>query len=241
MLLSAIVLACILAALLAMGQLIALLIQEKRAQASLPPPTRRRLHLLQRSRMDPSTVDDAGVAVVRDKLPRGVRILEGVLLSAVLAATILAALVVIGPRFLPYQVLVVRSGSMSPTIPTGSLVVYHRVNAAQVHKGQVILYNEPGNPAITITHRVVKVVNDPSGRFFITKGDANGSPDPWHVKAVGVGWVVAGHVPYLGYAMVYLESAPARLLLVTLPALALGVIFVLESWRPKRRSEALAN
>ena len=236
-----IVLACILAALLVMGQLIALLIQEKRARSPFSPPVRRRLHLLQRARTDPSTVEVGETAVVRDKLPRAIRILEGVLLSAVLAATILAALVVVGPRFLPYQVLVVRSGSMSPTIPTGSLVVYHRVSSAQVNKGQVILYNEPGNPAITITHRVVKVVNDPSGRFFITKGDANGSPDPWHIKAAGVGWVVAGHVPYLGYAMVYLESTPARLLLVTLPALALGLIFVLESWRPKQRSEALAN
>jgi signal peptidase len=114
------------------------------------------------------------------------------------------------------------------------------VSATQVHPGQVILYNEPGNPGISVTHRVVKVVNDPSGRFFITKGDANGSPDPWHVKANGVGWVVSGHVPYLGYAMVYLESTPARLLLVTLPALALGAIYIIETWRPRRPSGTLA-
>ena len=241
MLFLVIVLASIVAALVAMGQLTALLIQDRRAHPHRPAPAPRspRLPGLRRSSQG-ATVEPAD-PVVREKLPRGVRILEGVLLSAVLAATVLAALIVIGPRFLPYQVLVVRSGSMSPTIPTGSLVLYERVSAAKVHQGQVILYNEPGNPSITITHRVVKVVNDPSGRFFITKGDANGTPDPWHVKANGVGWVVSGHVPYLGYAMVYLESTPARLLLVTLPALSLGLIFLLETWRPKRRSEALAN
>src|SRR5581483_11354295 len=35
--------------------------------------------------------------------------------------------ITIGPRFLPYQALIVRSGSMSPTIPTGSIVFYTKI------------------------------------------------------------------------------------------------------------------
>jgi hypothetical protein len=30
-----------------------------------------------------------------------------------------------------------------------------------------------------------------TGRYFVTKGDANGAPDDWRVPAVGTGWVAS--------------------------------------------------
>jgi signal peptidase len=47
--------------------------------------------------------------------------------------------ITIGPRFLPYQALIVRSGSMSPTIPTGSIVFYRKTDASKVKVGDVIV------------------------------------------------------------------------------------------------------
>jgi signal peptidase I len=141
--------------------------------------------------------------------------------------------VTIGPRFLPYQALVVRSGSMAPTIPTGSIVFYNKVNAAKVKVGQVIVFNRPGEPNEKVTHRVYKIATGPTGRYFVTKGDANGAPDDWQVPAVGTGWVAKFHVPTVGYALADLQSTTARLLLLLIPALLLGLITLYEIWRDR--------
>jgi len=156
----------------------------------------------------------------------------------VAAATVVALgllAVSVGPRFLPYQALVVRSGSMSPTIPTGSIVFYHKVTAAKVKVGDIIVFDKPGQQNEKVTHRVFKISNGPTGRFFTTKGDANGTPDDWQVPAVGTGWVASFHIPGIGYALADLQSTTARLLLLLIPALLLGAITLYEIWRDRER------
>lgn len=141
--------------------------------------------------------------------------------------------ITVGPRFLPYQALIVRSGSMAPTIPTGSIVFYKKKDASKVKVGDVIVFGRPGVPNEKVTHRVVKIGKSSTGRYFITKGDANGTPDDWQVPAVGTGWVSAFHIPTIGYALVDLQSTIGRLLLLIIPALALGAITLYEIWRDR--------
>ena len=156
------------------------------------------------------------------------------LILAVAAVIVIGLLALtIGPRLLPYQALVVRSGSMSPTIPTGSVVFYHKVSADKVRVGQIIVFNRPGQTGERVTHRVYKVVNSPTGRYFETKGDANGAPDGWRIPAVGTGWVAGFHVPVAGYVLADLQSTTARLLLLLIPALGLGIITLTEIWRDR--------
>jgi signal peptidase I len=143
--------------------------------------------------------------------------------------------VTVGPRFLPYQALIVRSGSMSPTIPTGSIVFYKKIDAAKVKAGDVIVFAKPGQPNEKVTHRVYKVGQSSTGPFFITKGDANGTPDDWRVPAVGTGWISVFHVSSVGYALVYLQSTLARLLLLVIPAILLGAITLYEIWQDRAR------
>lgn len=157
-----------------------------------------------------------------------------------LAAVVLLATVV-GPRFLPYEALIVRSGSMSPTIPTGSVVFYHREAADSVKVGQIIAFVEPGRPGFVVTHRVHAIESTRSGRYFITKGDANAVPDDWQVPASGVGWVAAYHLPYIGYGLSWLATSLARILLITVPALGLGILLLLDQRPPRRQGEALAS
>ena len=160
------------------------------------------------------------------------------LLLAVVSVIVFGLLAItIGPRVLPYQALVVRSGSMSPTIPTGSVVFYHRVAAEKVKVGQVIVFSRPGQPSERVTHRVFKIATGPAGRYFVTKGDANGVPDDWRVPAVGTGWVASFHVPYVGYVLADLQSTTARLLLLLIPALALAGITLYEIWRDREQGE----
>jgi signal peptidase I len=151
--------------------------------------------------------------------------------GAVLVVGLLA--LTIGPRVLPYQALVVRSGSMAPTIPTGSVVFYHQVPANKVTVGQIIVFARPGQTGERVTHRVYKIGTSSAGRYFETKGDANAAPDDWRVPAVGTGWVAGFHVPVAGYVLADLQSTTARLLLLLIPALGLGAITLYEIWRDR--------
>ena len=152
------------------------------------------------------------------------------LLLAVATLVVLGlAAITVGPRFLPYQALVVRSGSMEPTIPTGSVVFYRKIDAAKVKVGDVIVFAKPGQENEKVTHRVYQISRDPNGgRYFTTKGDANGTPDEWRVPAAGTGWIAVAHVPAIGYALADIQSPLGRILLLLVPALLLGVITVYE-------------
>ena len=160
----------------------------------------------------------------------------GWILLVVAGLVVLGLLAVtVGPRFLPYQALIVRSGSMSPAIPTGSIVFYRKIDSSNVKVGDVIVFAKPGDPSEKVTHRVYRIGTGPTGRYFITKGDANGTPDDWQVPAVGTGWIAAFHLPTVGYALVYLQSTLARLLLLVIPAILLGGITLYEIWTDRSR------
>jgi signal peptidase I len=163
------------------------------------------------------------------------RILSWILVAAAALVAVSLLAVTIGPKVLPYQALVVRSGSMSPTIRTGSIVFYKKVHADKVKVGDIIVFDKPGNANEKVTHRVYKISTGATGRYFTTKGDANGTPDSWRVPAVGTGWVSAFHVPAIGYVLAALQSTLARLLLLVIPALGLGVITLYEIWRERGR------
>ena len=167
------------------------------------------------------------------RLALALKIGSGVLLAAVTLVVIGLLAVTVGPRVLPYQALVVRSGSMSPSIPTGSIVFYRSVPADKVKVGDVIVFNEPGQTNKRVTHRVYRIDTSATGRYFITKGDANGTPDDWQIPAVGSGWLAVFHVPVAGYVLYDLQSTTARLLLLLVPALLLGVITLYEIWHDR--------
>jgi signal peptidase I len=154
------------------------------------------------------------------------------------------AAITIGPRLFPYQALVVRSGSMEPTIPTGSIVFYRPASATRIvadfqhNVRDVIVFSEPGQPNTKVTHRVVGVGTSPTGRYFLTKGDANGGQDGWHIPAVGTGWKASFHVPYVGYILFDIQSTYGRLLLLLVPAAVLALITLWEIWEGRRRGLA---
>jgi signal peptidase I len=165
--------------------------------------------------------------------------IAGWVIMIVITLVVLALLIVtVGPRVFSYQALVVRSGSMSPTIPTGSIVFYTKIPADKVKVGDVIVFNRPDVPSEKVTHRVYKIGSSATGKYFVTKGDANGAPDDWRVPAVGTGWLARFHVPVAGYVLYDLQSTTARLLLLVVPACLLGLITFGELVRERRKRSA---
>ncbi|HZD86456.1 MAG TPA: signal peptidase I [Gaiellaceae bacterium] len=166
------------------------------------------------------------------------RVVGALALLAATAAILGLAAITIGPHLFAYQALVVRSGSMSPTIPTGSVVFYRPVQASDVKVGDVIVFNEPGKQDTKVTHRVYAIGTGPGGKYFQTKGDANGGPDPWHVPAVGTGWKEVWHVPVVGYVLFDIQSTYGRLLLLLVPAALLAALTLWEIWDGRRPETA---
>ena len=72
------------------------------------------------------------------------------------------------------------TGSMTPTIPVGSMVLTERVPTSSLQVGDVLVFPRPCQETETIVHRIIQVAQDGQGNVVIhTKGDANTSPDTW--------------------------------------------------------------
>lgn len=108
-----------------------------------------------------------------------------------------------------YRPLVVYSGSMTPAIPTGSVVMVKPVAAEYLNIGDVISVRlEEGRHLVT--HRVQARQLIDEKWLFQTKGDANKFPDPQPFFVENVAGKVVLDVPWLGYAIVYASSPLAR-------------------------------
>lgn len=149
------------------------------------------------------------------RLPAGIRrtlVALGCVMVLALAA------VSVGPRLLPYRVLYVRSGSMSTSMPVGSLAVFATQPAAHLHRGDVIAFTRPDSHGQLVTHRIVAIHHVDGQRQFVTKGDTNAVADPWRVPAVGTGSRLMFSVPWAGYAVAFLTWRTARLVLLVVVA-----------------------
>ena len=149
------------------------------------------------------------------------------------AAIVLAVAAGVGPKFLPYRTYEVLSGSMAPALPVGALIVDVPQDAAAIRPGDVITFTRPDNPGEQITHRVVRREDGPFGAVFVTKGDANGTPDSWRVAADGEAWKTVFAAPLVGYLLGAARTPVGVLLMLVLPALALVSSAALELWQEK--------
>ena len=69
-----------------------------------------------------------------------------------------------------------KTGSMSPTIPTGSVAVVQQVPASAVAVGDVVTVDRPGQ--LPVTHRVTSIDGSGDARTITMRGDANAADDP---------------------------------------------------------------
>jgi signal peptidase len=173
---------------------------------------------------------------------RSTRIGSGVAGSLLLAFVVTVAVTMLLPPLAGYDRYLVEGGSMSPTIPRGSIVLERRVAIAELEKNDVITYTRPG-ASTPVTHRIVSTDRDRLGRrIFWTKGDANARPDPRPVHLDSAQQPrVSFHVPHAGWILIALENPGLRL--IVLGALAFGIVAVtlVALWREGDRALAAAG
>ena len=139
--------------------------------------------------------------------------------SLVLILSLVSALLLIVP-LIPgvnhfYQLAIVKSGSMEPSLPVGSLAVYQL--QMDYFPGEIIAYRTgDGDDSKLIIHRIVSKQTQGNQVSFLTQGDATQYLSPSAVLLSQVQGKVLTHLPYLGFILLWLKSGWGTLLIMAL-------------------------
>lgn len=114
------------------------------------------------------------------------------------------------------EIKIVKSGSMEPSIKTGSIVVVKPLSADSYKVGDVITFGEDSARQIPTSHRIVSISEDKT--TFMTKGDANEEKDPQVVPVEKVIGKVIFDAPYGGYILDFAKQPMGFTLLIGIPA-----------------------
>src|SRR3989338_8310306 len=118
-----------------------------------------------------------------------------------------------------YQIKIVKSGSMEPSIKTGSIVVIKP--SASYAVGDVVTFGKDTKKDIPTTHRIVSSRAVEGVLLFTTKWDANEDKDTNEIRQGDINGKVLFDVPYFGYIIDLARKPLGFAVLIILPALIL--------------------
>lgn len=123
----------------------------------------------------------------------------------IITTIIAVAIVWFAVGVFPVKPFLVPSGSMVPVISPGDVVLIAPVNADAIKVGEIIEYRSV-KENINIVHRVIEITGNAPDLFFITKGDANNSPDPDPVSTQAVMGREIIVVPKIGWLSIAVKK-----------------------------------
>lgn len=128
--------------------------------------------------------------------------------------------------------VVVTSGSMSPTLERGYLLVLQRQSPENIEVDDIIVFQASWHTEAPVVHRVIEREYVDGEYRYTTKGDNNQLPDhPYTVYEDIVGVVVSA-IPYIGYITLILQEPGVLPLII----LVLIVIIILPDVVSKKDS-----
>lgn len=116
------------------------------------------------------------------------------------------------PSILGFTPLAVISGSMSPAIETGDMVIIRKGNK-NIKPGDIITYRLDD---VLVTHRVNNISDTDIAEVFITQGDANSIADYKVVERGNILGKYAFKIPMGGYIKASLRGLPGILIIIGL-------------------------
>ena len=106
--------------------------------------------------------------------------------------------------YFKYYMVAIASGSMTPNINKGDVVIIEKTNNyEEIEVGQVMAYKYNN---VIVVHRVIRKINDDGSYYFYTKGDNNLDEDNYPIKEDMVIGVVDVKIPYIGIPTVWLNN-----------------------------------
>jgi signal peptidase len=145
--------------------------------------------------------------------------ITNVIYYTVLGAILFIALLIIVSTF-PItgnvKLLSVLSGSMEPTIHTGSVVVIKPESSYKV--GDVITFGKNTKTDVPTTHRIAEMKIISGEAVYKTKGDANNGEDSTETPQKEIIGKVLFSIPYLGYIVDFVKKPVGLMLVIVIPA-----------------------
>ena len=185
----------------------------------------------------------ASQVAVRPRARRGFRYLRGAaywLAVAVASLALAGMLASVGARLVGYSPYVMYGGSMGSTAPLGSVAFIEDVPPESLQVGDVIVFRAPssGEPREPVMHRIISIEQVDGQRVIRTKGDANGSADPWQLRLTGEGGRLVHVVPYVGYLLWFFQTRTGWAFVVLPLTAYLGFVALRRIWAPAGGREA---
>jgi signal peptidase len=115
----------------------------------------------------------------RHRRPRAVRVVGDALLWLAAALGAVCLVLTVLAFTLHISLIMFRTGSMSPTIPTGAVAVVQQIPASEIEVGDIVTVDR--DDLLPITHRVTSVApgETDAERVITMRGDANEQDDPY--------------------------------------------------------------
>lgn len=125
-------------------------------------------------------------------------------LTIPILVVIIGIIVYFTSGFFRYYTIAIATGSMTPNILKGDVVIIDQEYPKEDMKvGQVIAYRIEG---IIVVHRLVDIIELDGERFYYTQGDANNAVDNYTIKEDMILGVVEHKIPYIGLPTVWLNE-----------------------------------
>lgn len=141
---------------------------------------------------------------VKEKLVSNYRNQKKQIFSLIPLTIIVVILVYFTSGYFRLWAIVVASGSMSPEIHKGDVVIINRkIDFSNLNKGQIIAYKS-GN--IIVVHRIIKRDYINKRYYYITKGDASKSEDNLIITEDMIIGIVNHKIPLIGFPKVWLNN-----------------------------------
>jgi signal peptidase len=140
----------------------------------------------------------------------------------------------VAPMALGFHTYTVESGSMTPAIRTGDIVVSEPISPTDASVGDIVTFKDPEGSGRLITHRARAISRSQNRIDFVTRGDANTGFEHWSVPADGHIGRILYRIPAIGYPLTWIGSGIGRIGLIVIPALMLLVLGLLRIWAPER-------
>ena len=125
----------------------------------------------------------------------------------VISIIFLLFLIAVYSNLFRYWVATIASGSMSPTIEIGDIVVvdkYYCDNPKELAVGDIIVFKIKDT---LYTHRIIKSIEKNGKYYFRTKGDyKDNAEDTWIVLKEDIVGKVKFKIKYLGYPSIWLHN-----------------------------------
>ena len=123
-----------------------------------------------------------------------------------------------------YKFYNILTGSMSPTINPGSLIIVKEIDDNEVKEGDIITFKGTTTSNLT-THRVVEVIEKNNNIKFQTKGDANDVLDPMLVDGNLLVGKVVFNIPYMGKVMSFINQYRVIIVILIIAYLCFGTFY----------------